>query len=73
MSDILQLDISCKTAQEFLSLVLPSGEFLGGKIENRTWLFRGQCRDYDLIPSIFRKDKQSIEKFKKFTDRNIAV
>jgi hypothetical protein len=72
MSDILQLDISCKTAQEFLSLVLPSGEFLGGKIENPTWLFRGQGRDYELIPSIFRKDKRSVEKFKKFTDRNIA-
>ena len=67
MSEILQPDISCKTAQEFLSLILPSGEFLGGKIENPTWLFRGQGRDHELIPSIFRKDEAAIKKFKKFT------
>ena len=72
MDDIFQPVISCSTAQEFLSYVLPSGDFLGGKIEKPTWLFRGQGMDYALVPSIFRKDEFSVEKIRKFTDRNFV-
>ena len=62
MSEIRQPDISCKTAQEFLNLILPSGELFGRKIENPTWLFRGQGLNYPLIPSLFRNDPKSLEK-----------
>jgi hypothetical protein len=62
MSEILRPDISCRTAQEFLNLILPSGELLGRRIENPTWLFRGQGLNYPLIPSLFRNDPKSLKK-----------
>jgi len=62
MSDVLQPEISCKTAKEFLEMILPSGDHFGNRIENPTWLFRGQGRDYELKPSLFRNDKKSLEK-----------
>lgn len=72
MSRFLYPEIPCKTAKEFHDFILPSGDFLSRKIESRTWLFRGQGRDYELVPSIFRKDEKSVNNFKKFTDRNIT-
>jgi hypothetical protein len=72
MNSVLQPEISCKTAREFLEKILPSGEHFSKKIRNSTWLFRGQGSDYELIPSIFRKDEESVKKLKCLTDRNIV-
>jgi len=72
VSDVLQPEISCKTAKEFVDIILPAGEYFQEKISNSTWLFRGQGRDYELKPSIFRQDEKSVVKLKRLTDRNIS-
>jgi hypothetical protein len=67
MSDVIQLQVNCSTAREFLDAISPSGPYFEYSRISEPWLFRGQGRDVPLIPTLFRKDG----KLASFTSRNI--
>lgn len=67
MSDVIQPQINCTTAREFLDALSPIGEFFGDLRDSEKWIFRGQGVDLPLIPSAFRNDG----KFASLTQRNI--
>jgi len=67
MAEIFQDKIPCSTATEFLEFLSSISEDL-----NSPWLFRGQGRDWDLKPSLFRKDKDSLEKLQSLTSKNVS-
>src|SRR5687768_8175182 len=67
MFDIVLPEISCPTAKEFLQALSPTGEFFHEGEIGSPWLFRGQGKDYPLIPSLFRKKG----KIATLTQRNI--
>jgi hypothetical protein len=67
MIDIVLPEVSCSTAKEFLQALSPTGDFFYDGVINSPWLFRGQGRDYPLIPSLFRKRGKIIA----LTQRNV--
>jgi len=71
MNKIVASQIDCKTAEELVNLLSPLGEYFRGQPDAQ-WLFRGQCQDYPLIPSLFRNDPVSLDKLRSFTKRNIS-
>lgn len=71
MVKIVAEQIDCKSAEEFVNLLSPLGKYFRDQPETQ-WLFRGQCQDYPLIPSLFRKDPISLDKLRSFTKRNIS-
>lgn len=58
MTNVVQSQVDCSTAQEFLDALSPLGSYFRDKITNETWLFRGQGVDKPLIPSLFRKNSK---------------
>ena len=54
MSSILLPTIHCASAEEFLEALSPIGPFFLADPPDAPWLFRGQGRDYPLVPSAFR-------------------
>lgn len=60
-----QEPLHCLSAQEFLDTVL----LVGKERNNQPWLFRGQGRDWPLVPSLFRSSMK--KKLKFLTNRNI--
>lgn len=56
MTHVVQQQITCKTAQEFLGALSPLGSHFIDCKPTDPWLFRGQGGDYSLIPSAFRND-----------------
>jgi len=68
MVDIVPSEISCSTAKEFLQSISPIGEFFSESALNSPWIFRGQGKDYPLIPSLFRKNG----KIGTLTHRNVG-
>jgi hypothetical protein len=71
MVDIVLPEIQCSTAKEFLQALSPIGQHFENELLNSSWLFRGQAKDWPLIPSLFRKDSSAKELLKSFTKRDI--
>ena len=67
MSNVIQPQINCTTAREFLDALSPVGEFFGDLPDSEKWIFRGQGVDLPLIPSAFRNDG----KFAGLTHRDV--
>jgi hypothetical protein len=67
MADIVQPQVDCLSAEEFLDKLSPLKPDFEIDENNGIWLFRGQGQDWKLIPSLFRKDG----KMKSLTNRNI--
>jgi hypothetical protein len=67
MVDIVLPEVSCSTAKEFLQVLSPVGDYFYSGDLNAPWLFRGQGKDYPLIPSLFRKNSN----IKNLTQRNL--
>lgn len=67
MTDIVQPEINCNSAHEFLEALSPLGPYFQDVKPDETWLFRGQGADLPLIPSAFRPEGT----FTKLTRRNI--
>ena len=55
MTQILQPQVDCSTALEFLDALSPLGKYFKDAEFSKPWLFRGQGRDQPLIPSLFRE------------------
>lgn len=72
MANIEQVEESYLTAREFLHAVLPTGKYFQGDILTPTWLFRGQGQNWKLVPSLFRKDRNGLDKIKSMTRNNVA-
>lgn len=68
MTYVIQEQVDCKSAKEFLEVLSPLSDYFNDKNKRETWLFRGQGRDLSLIPSLFRKNG----KLKYFTSRDIT-
>lgn len=68
MLSLIQPTIYCKCANEFLSVLSPLSPLFQDKRNSGYWLFRGQSRDYPLIPSLFRKN----ENLNSLTQRDIG-
>lgn len=67
MIDIVLPENSFSTAREFFLAISPVSKYFHDIDLNSPWLFRGQGKDYPLIPSLFRKNG----KIKTLTQRNI--
>lgn len=72
MSEIVLPEVKCSTAEEFFQVLSPVGEYLTGRKPNKSWLFRGQGEDWDLIPSLFRTDAKAKGKFSSLTTRDVT-
>ena len=57
MAKITERTVSCSSAQKFLDALSPSGKYFSKAKLGEPWLFRGQGKDYPLIPSLFRKEQ----------------
>lgn len=55
---IVQPQVDCLSAQEFLNALSPWGSYFGDARLNDYWLFRGQGEDKPLVPSLFRKNNK---------------
>lgn len=55
---VVQPQVDCSTAQEFLDALSPWGSNFGDAKLNDYWLFRGQGEDKPLVQSIFRKNNK---------------
>jgi len=55
---VIQPQVDCLTAQEFLNALSPWGIYFGDAKLTDYWLFRGQGEDKSLIPSLFRKNSK---------------
>ena len=71
MVDIVLPEVQCSTAKEFLHTLSPIGHHFENELLNSPWLFRGQAKDWPLIPSLFRKDSSAKKLIKSFTNRDI--
>jgi hypothetical protein len=67
MAKVVQEQVDCLTAEEFLNVLSPIGKYFKGYDVNAPWLFRGQGKDYPLIPSLFRRNGKIL----RLTKRNI--
>lgn len=54
MSQVLQPQVDCNSASDFLESLSPVGPFFKDVEPGETWLFRGQGFDWSLIPSALR-------------------
>jgi hypothetical protein len=67
MSYVIQPEVDCSSAVEFLEALSPVGAYFQDVKPYDTWLFRGQGADLPLVPSAFRANGN----FAKLTRRNI--
>jgi len=68
---VVQPQVDCTTAEEFLDAISPLGAYFKNQKLNAPWLFRGQGTDKPLIPSLFRTDAKSKERLRLLTHHNI--
>jgi hypothetical protein len=54
MARVIQPQVDCSTAEDFLGDLSPLGPYFREVSFTRQWLFRGQGQDHPLIPSAFR-------------------
>ncbi len=60
MTRVLQPQVNCSSAIEFLDALSPLGKYFNEAKLSESWLFRGQGQDRPLVPSAFRaEDKLS--------------
>ena len=71
MADVIQPQVDCQTATEFLEALSPFGPYFRDTKFSEPWLFRGQGQDEPLIPSLFRKNQK--DKLPGFTQRDIQT
>ena len=71
MTEIILPEVSCSTAKEFLQALSPLGQYFETELLNSPWLFRGQAKDWPLIPTLFRKDPPAKKLLKYFTNRDV--
>lgn len=64
---IIQSQVDCETAQEFLDALSPLGTYFKDVAITDQWLFRGQGQDMPLVPSAFRNNG----KFASLTSRKV--
>lgn len=57
-SSIIQPQVNCASASEFLEALSPIGPYFMDAARSDTWLFRGQGNDRPLVPSVFRQDDE---------------
>ena len=69
---IVQPQVDCNSAEEFLDAIAPWGQYFRQFSIDECWLFRGQERDWDVLPSLFRNDNATVENLSKLTHRNIG-
>jgi len=55
---IVQPQVDCSSAQEFLNSLSPWGSYFADAKLTDYWLFRGQGEDKPLVPSLFRKNNK---------------
>jgi hypothetical protein len=55
---VIQPQVDCTSAQEFLDALSPIGPYFQSVKLDDPWLFRGQGQDYPLLPSALRKDSK---------------
>jgi hypothetical protein len=67
MASIIQPQVICTSAEEFLQALSPLGPYFKDVNPEETWLFRGQGANLPLIPSLFRTNG----KLGQLTHRNI--
>ncbi|MDQ3706276.1 MAG: FRG domain-containing protein [Chloroflexota bacterium] len=58
LDEIVQPQVDCSTATDFFEAISPWGPYFGKTPVTEQWLFRGMGKDYELVPSIFRKDRE---------------
>jgi hypothetical protein len=68
MAQVLQPEVHCSSAKEFLDKLSPLGDYFSEAKPNEPWLFRGQGKDLPLIPSAFRNESKRLASL---TNRNI--
>jgi hypothetical protein len=64
---VIQSQVECSSAKEFLDALSPLGRYFKQAKLTEPWLFRGQGKDWPLVPSFFRKDR----KVTKLTNRDL--
>jgi hypothetical protein len=73
---VIQPQVDCSSAQEFMDALSPLGQYFKDTKLNAPWLFRGQGRDYPLIPSAFRTKSKLVELTKRdiqdYSQRQLA-
>ena len=72
MDNIVLTQEDCTKADEFLDAISPIGKNFKEHQLNLSWLFRGQGKDWDLKPSLFRRDTSSIKKLRSMTRRSFS-
>ena len=60
MPHVIQTQVDCNTAQEFLDALSPIGSIFRNVKLDAPWLFRGQGQDYPLLPSALRKTSKLV-------------
>lgn len=56
MPDVIQPQVDCSTAREFLNVLSPLGSYFKDVGFTEPWIFRGQGRDDPLVPSLYRRN-----------------
>src|SRR5258706_696381 len=69
MEGIIFDNIPCSTAEQFFEAISPTGKYFRDEPFDSRWLFRGQGQDWPLIPSLFRLDDKTKEKYETLTNR----
>ncbi len=67
--EIILPQIDCESADDFIESISPLGQYFKDVKLSETWLFRGQGKDYPLIPSAFRRNG----KFASLTNRDLTT
>jgi hypothetical protein len=70
MIHVIQPQVDCLSAREFLEALSPLGSYFGKVSLAEPWLFRGQGQDVPLIPSAFRM-KGKKDKLATLTNRDV--
>lgn len=71
MAHVIQPQVDCSSAEEFLEAISPLGPHFGKVGLGEPWLFRGQGQDRPLIPSAFRTDPKE-DKLARLTTRDVS-
>src|SRR4051812_42476456 len=70
MIHVIQPQVDCLSAKEFLDALSPLGSYFGKVSFAEPWLFRGQGQDVPLIPSLFRMNGKK-DKLATLTNRDV--
>lgn len=71
MARVIQPQVDCSSAEEFLEALSPLGPHFGKAGLVEPWLFRGQGQDKPLVPSAFRTDGKR-DRLAELTTRDVT-